>query len=66
MALGVYFFILEGSKMFCDRFKCVNMDGDECSQIGGDCIGDMCEDFGECRTCQKLEGPDDCATDQQD
>lgn len=50
--------------MLCDTFKCIHMDGDECAQIGGECIGNLCEDFGECRTCQKLEGPEECSADQ--
>lgn len=47
--------------MRCDEFKCVHLDEEECAQLGGECIGDMCEDYGECRTCQMLEGPEECA-----
>ena len=49
--------------MLCNEFKCVYLDEDgECSQMGGECLrSDMCEDFGECRTCQMLEGPEECA-----
>ena len=38
--------------MKCDELKCVyDVDG-ECDQDGGECIGDMCENFGECTDCQ--------------
>lgn len=38
--------------MKCDKFKCVyDVDG-ECEHIGDECIGDMCECFGECTDCQ--------------
>lgn len=62
-ALWVLIFVLEVLKMLCNEFKCVHLDEDgECSQMGGECLrSDMCEDFGECRTCQMLEGPEECA-----
>lgn len=38
--------------MRCDKFKCIyDVDG-ECEAEGGECIGGMCECFGECSSCQ--------------
>lgn len=45
--------------MKCDKFKCVYLDGEECEAIGTECIGDMCESFGECVTCQDQDH-DEC------
>ena len=41
--------------MSCDKFRCVYECDRECDQMGGECIGDLCEDFGECAACQKLD-----------
>lgn len=38
--------------MQCKAFSCVYEIDGECDQIGGECIGDMCENFGECISCQ--------------
>ena len=38
--------------MQCNKFKCVYDCDGECDQQGGECIGDMCEIFGECISCQ--------------
>lgn len=47
--------------MLCNEFKCVYLDDGECTEMGGECLGsEMCENFGECRTCQMLEGPEEC------
>ena len=46
--------------MLCDNFKCVNLVDDECDQDGGECIGDLCECWGECLNCQKVTEPSDC------
>lgn len=47
--------------MVCNDFKCVYLDENECTEIGGECIGGMCENFGECGTCQIRE-TDDCSS----
>lgn len=46
--------------MLCNNFKCVNLVDDECDLYGGECIGDQCEDWGECLNCQRVTDPDDC------
>ena len=33
--------------MKCDKFKCVYEIDGQCEADGGECIGDMCEYFGE-------------------
>lgn len=61
MCQGVFFIlVLEGLEMICNDFKCVYLDDVECTEVGGECIGEMCENFGECGTCQMLEGPEEC------
>lgn len=40
--------------MQCNSFKCINLVDDECDQNGGECIGDLCEDWGECLNCQRV------------
>lgn len=52
--------VLEVLEMICNDFKCVYLDDGECTEVGGECIGEMCENFGECGTCQMLEGPEEC------
>ena len=46
--------------MLCDNFKCVNLVDNEYDQDGGECIGDLCECWGECLNCQKVTEPSDC------
>lgn len=46
--------------MTCDNFKCVNLVDGECDQDDGECVGDLCEDWGECLNCQRVTDPDDC------
>lgn len=41
--------------MRCNKFKCVYKCDGECEPMGGECIGDMCECFGECINCQEQE-----------
>lgn len=41
--------------MQCDKFKCVYLDEGECEAMGMECIGDMCESFGECVICQEQD-----------
>ena len=45
----------ESVEMKCDKFKCVYEVDGECEPMGGECIGDMCECFGECINCQEQE-----------
>lgn len=41
--------------MLCNEFKCgYEVDG-QCEADGGECVGDMCENFGECINCQQQE-----------
>lgn len=40
--------------MLCNEFICQMMDGNECSKYGGACMGEPCEIWGECRTCQQI------------
>lgn len=40
--------------MKCNKFKCVYKCDGECEPMGGECIGDMCECFGERTDCQDL------------
>ena len=51
--------------MLCNNFKCVHEDLDgECLEMGGECLPDFCEIWGECISCQKQDGSDDCWKDQ--
>ena len=53
--------------MRCKNFKCVKLDpGGECLEISGECIGDLCEEFSECLSCQKITEPGDCWKDGPD
>ena len=46
--------------MLCKDFKCKYQDEDgECCQIGGECIGDLCGDWGECLDCKQVD-MDEC------
>ena len=45
--------------MKCDKFKCVYEIDGECDQMGVECIGDICENFGECTGCQEQD-KDEC------
>ena len=38
--------------MKCNKFKCVYEIDGECEADGGECVGDLCENFGECISCQ--------------
>lgn len=38
--------------MQCNKHKCIYLDEGECEELGTECIGDMCENFGECISCQ--------------
>lgn len=38
--------------MKCDKYKCIYESDEGCEIDGGACIGDMCENFGECASCQ--------------
>lgn len=40
--------------MLCNEFKCVYLADVECEPIGGECIGDMCGEYGQCSGCQQL------------
>lgn len=51
--------------MLCNNFECVYLDNGECEEMGGECIGDLCENWGECISCQKQSGPDDCWKDRK-
>lgn len=45
--------------MACKYWECVNIDQDgECQETGGECLGDMCEIFQTCRSCNKQDGED--------
>lgn len=46
--------------MSCNNFKCVNLVGGECEELGGDCIGDLCENWGECLNCQRTGEDEEC------
>lgn len=41
--------------MKCNNFKCVYEVDGECEAAGGECIGDMCENYGECIGCQQRD-----------
>ena len=41
--------------MRCDKFKCIYECDGECEAMGTECIGDMCENFGECISCQEQD-----------
>lgn len=41
--------------MQCNKFSCVYEVNGECEADGGECIGDMCENFGDCSSCQQLD-----------
>ncbi len=45
--------------MRCDKFKCIYEGDGECGSMGGECIGDMRENFGDCTGCQQLD-QDEC------
>lgn len=45
--------------MYCKYWTCVKVDSDVmCEEVAGECIGDMCEDFQTCRSCNKQDGED--------
>lgn len=41
--------------MLCNEFRCVYMADGECELADGECIGDMCENWGECIKCQQRD-----------
>lgn len=41
--------------MKCNKFKCVYECDGECEPMGGECIGDMCENFVDCSGCQEKD-----------
>ena len=45
--------------MQCKDFKCVYKCDEECEANGGECIGDMCENFGEYIGCQ-MQDQEEC------
>ncbi|MEI1255999.1 hypothetical protein V8Q34_14770 [Blautia sp. JLR.GB0024] len=45
--------------MLCGEFKCVYLVDGECEPVGGSCITDLCENWGECINCQQ-EANKDC------
>lgn len=45
--------------MRCRYWECNKLDPDnECEEIGGECLGDMCEQFLECQSCTRQDGED--------
>lgn len=44
----------------CNNFECVYLDNGECEPMGGECIGNLCENWGECLNCQKQDSASDC------
>lgn len=45
--------------MACKYWECMKMDSDgECQEVDGECLRDMCEEFLECRSCNKQDGED--------
>ena len=38
--------------MACNKFKCVYGTEEECEPIDGECIGDLCECWKDCRVCK--------------
>ena len=45
--------------MQCNKFKCIYECDGECEADGGECVGDLCENYGECITCQ-AQDQDEC------
>lgn len=41
--------------MLCGEFKCVYLVDGGCDQLGTECIGDMCGEYGECLGCQQQD-----------
>ena len=41
--------------MQCKDFRCVYETDGECEQMSGECIGDLCENFQDCHTCQQFK-----------
>lgn len=40
--------------MGCNYWECGKLDQEDgCAETGGECLGDMCEDFQTCRSCRK-------------
>lgn len=46
--------------MLCNNFECVYLDNGECEPMSSECIDDLCENWGECLSCQKQSRSDDC------
>lgn len=46
---------LEEVDMQCKEFKCVYEIDGECEAVDGECIGDLCENYGECIECQQRD-----------
>lgn len=42
--------------MLYNKFMCVYLEDEECEPIGGECIGDMCENWGECINFRQFDG----------
>lgn len=45
--------------MLCSEFICARNTSGICAVDRGDCIGTLCEDWGECINCQEQD-KDDC------
>ena len=41
--------------MQCKGFSCVYDDEGECEAMDSECIGNLCENFQDCHTCQQLK-----------
>ncbi len=51
--------------MLCNNFKCVYLVDGECEKMGSECIPDICENWGECISCQKQASLYDCWKDPE-
>lgn len=49
--------------MPCNKFKCIyDIDG-TCDSMDCECIGDLCEGYGDCSSCQRISDPNCCRDD---
>lgn len=61
LELGLFYLDFGGDKMSCRYFECENLNDNICQADidENECIGDLCDIFGQCSRCQK-KGQEEC------
>lgn len=56
---GFFYLILEGLRMSCKFWRCLKLDDDMiCEDLDTECIGDLCDEYKQCSTCNKQDEED--------